>query len=300
MLQQTTVKAVIPFYENFLRLFPDLPSLAQAPLSAVLSAWSGLGYYTRARNLHKAAQQFQALGGIPKTAEVLKNFPGFGPYTSRAVSSLSFNEDVGVLDGNVIRVLSRLSANSREWWTLGVRHQLQKLSDDLIGSGVQKSVEPAILNQALMELGASICTPQKPSCLLCPVRKHCLALRESKVDQIPKMRPRPQKEFWVWQPEVRVQAQKVGVLKQHFGPFLKNQKIFPGKLEKMSTKPKKFDFKHTITRYEIYVQVDSTPKISPKDSRIQMVPIHELTSHSPSKVLQKVLNTYFQKAKGAK
>src|SRR5262245_51375573 len=109
MLQQTTTTAVIPYFERFVKRFPDLQALARATVGEVVEAWAGLGYYSRARNLHKSAVALAAQGGFPSTAHELENFPGFGPYTSKAVASLAFDEAVGVVDGNVIRVLARLN-----------------------------------------------------------------------------------------------------------------------------------------------------------------------------------------------
>src|SRR6185312_12760226 len=129
MLQQTTTTAVIPFFERFVARFPDLKALAQSTEAEVLEMWSGLGYYSRARNLHKAAQALVARGGFPQTHEELAEFPGFGPYTARSVASLAFDQAVGVVDGNVIRVLSRCEGEDWEWWRPNVRQQIQNRAD---------------------------------------------------------------------------------------------------------------------------------------------------------------------------
>ena len=170
MLQQTTVVAVIPYYENFLRKFPTLRHLAKAPLEQVLEAWSGLGYYSRARRLKEAAVALNQMGGFPQTSAQLAKLPGFGPYTSRAVSSLAFGEKVGVVDGNVIRVLTRLMGFQGEWWSAAAARHLQALADKL-----SEKSDPYVYNQAVMELGATVCTPQNPSCSVCPVAARCVA-----------------------------------------------------------------------------------------------------------------------------
>ncbi|MGB7285079.1 MAG: A/G-specific adenine glycosylase [Candidatus Acidiferrum sp.] len=172
MLQQTRVAAVIPYYERFLARFPDVRALADAPQEDVLKLWSGLGYYSRARNLQRAAQQIVARPGgeFPNDEEALLALPGIGRYTAAAILSIAFGAKRAVLDGNVARVLARLGAirgglrESRRWLSL------QKKAGELLDP---KS--PGDWNQAMMELGAMVCTPRAPQCLLCPVAKFCRA-----------------------------------------------------------------------------------------------------------------------------
>src|SRR3989454_6159297 len=158
MLQQTRVEVVVPFYRRFLKRFPSLASLAKAPLDDVLALWSGLGYYARARNLHRAAQA--AGRELPRSCAELRELPGFGPYTAAAVASLAFGEDVPLVDGNVARVLARAFAISGE-----AKTQAWTIARDLLppGRGGQ-------FNEALMELGATGCTPRVPDCPPCPIR----------------------------------------------------------------------------------------------------------------------------------
>src|SRR5438045_2904526 len=161
MLQQTRVEVVIPYYHRFLRRFPTLASLAAAPLDEVLALWSGLGYYARARNLHRAAQ---ACGGrLPETADGLRALPGFGPYTAAAVASLAFGEDVALVDGNVARVLSRLFAIRED-----ARARAWEIAARLLPRG-----RAGAFNEALMELGATVCTPRTPDCPRCPLQRMC-------------------------------------------------------------------------------------------------------------------------------
>ncbi|RYZ69854.1 MAG: A/G-specific adenine glycosylase [Proteobacteria bacterium] len=283
MLQQTTVAAVIPFYDRFLKKFPTVQDLANAPEPDVLEAWAGLGYYSRARNLHKAAKLI-AENGFPKTAAELLKLPGFGPYTSRAVASIAHGEKVGVLDGNVIRVLSRMYGKKTEWWNTKARDELQKMSDELslIGS-------PDEINQGLMELGATICTPQKVSCLLCPWNSSCVARENSWVEMLPLKKPRRESEVWVWQPEVHIRKNQVALVQNNYAPFLKGQWIFPGKVLTSKDKPKKFDVKHFITHHDIFIQIQKDSK-SPKASEtIQWVDLKNLKKVNPSSLLTKVL-----------
>jgi A/G-specific adenine glycosylase len=162
MLQQTRVAAVIPRYENFLRRFPSVQKLAAARESTVLAQWSGLGYYRRARNLHTAAKIIARQKAFPQTAETLRALPGIGRYTAAAIASIAFDEPVAVVDGNVERVLRRLlgkTLTQKECWDAA-----QSFLDP---------ARPGDFNQAMMELGATVCLPGQPQCQACPIRKFC-------------------------------------------------------------------------------------------------------------------------------
>jgi A/G-specific adenine glycosylase len=170
MLQQTQVVTVIPYYERWLKAFPTWQALAHAPEAAVLKAWEGLGYYRRARNLQALARAVEASGGtLPQTGEGLRALPGIGPYTAAAVGSIAFGLPLAVLDGNVMRVLTRLVALSDDISRPQTREKLQRLADVFLDTK-----DPSTHNQAVMELGATICLPRKPLCLLCPLKDGCL------------------------------------------------------------------------------------------------------------------------------
>lgn len=282
MLQQTTVVAVIPYFEKFLTSFPTVQHLARAEESSVLENWAGLGYYSRARNLHKAAKAL-ASQGFPETAAELLELPGFGPYTSRAVASIAFGEKVGVLDGNVIRVLSRRFGLKVEWWNNKGRDQLQKISDELALLG-----DADVVNQALMELGATVCTPQKVLCMMCPWVSRCVARKENKAEVLPLKKPRKESEVWVWKPQVSLKDGKVGLVVNDYAPFLKGQMIFPGEIALEKNKPKAYDAKHNITHHDIFIQISKKKSLSNKD--VQWVNITELKKINPSSLLQKVLH----------
>jgi A/G-specific adenine glycosylase len=185
MLQQTRVAAVIPYFEKFCAHFPDVNALAWAKQSEVLRLWSGLGYYSRARNMQAAAQQIvrDHAGIFPTTPENIRALSGIGAYTTNAILSIAFGEKHAVLDGNVARVVARLTAirgDLRESanWSL-----LQKTADTLLAHE-----SPGNWNQAMMELGATICTPRAPQCLVCPVEKFCRARQLGIQDLIPEKR----------------------------------------------------------------------------------------------------------------
>jgi len=163
MCQQTRIDTVLPYFARFLAEFPTEAALAGAPTERVLELWSGLGYYSRARNLQKAAQAVVAQGGFPRTIEGLRALPGVGPYTAGAIASIAFGVDAPVVDGNVERVLARWYAEERP-----AKAWLWSTAEALLPSG-----RAGAYNQALMELGATVCTPRGPKCLVCPVREGC-------------------------------------------------------------------------------------------------------------------------------
>ena len=185
MLQQTRVAAVIPYYHRFLERFPDVRALAEAPEEEVLRLWSGLGYYSRARNLQRAARQIVARHGgeFPRTPAEVLQLAGIGRYTAAAVLSMAFGEPCAVLDGNVARVLARLDAvrgdlRQPERW-----RELEPRADELLARQV-----PGDWNQAMMELGATLCTPRAPQCLLCPVSGFCKARQLGIAEELPDKR----------------------------------------------------------------------------------------------------------------
>lgn len=185
MLQQTRVAAVIPYYEQFLARFPTVEALASAPEEEVLRLWSGLGYYSRVRNLQKAAQEIVAKheGRFPCDLEQALALPGIGAYTAAAILSIAYQKKLAVLDGNVARVLARLGALRGELRANGTWNNLQTTADQLLDG---KS--PRDWNQAMMELGATLCTPRSPQCLLCPVGEFCEARKKGLADVIPEKR----------------------------------------------------------------------------------------------------------------
>lgn len=172
MLQQTQIETVIPYYKRFLESYPHIHSLADAPLDDVLKLWEGLGYYSRARNLHKTAQVIskQMNGEFPKSADNLQKLPGIGRYTAGAIASITYQEPVPVLDGNVIRVFSRLLDLADDVTQPSVKNHLWDVAENWT-----PTQRPGDYNQALMELGQKICTPRNPLCDDCPIQAHCKA-----------------------------------------------------------------------------------------------------------------------------
>ena len=191
LLQQTLVATVIPYYERFLARFPTVHALASAPLDDVLKTWEGAGYYARARHLHRAAQEIVTRfdGKLPSTVDELLTLPGIGRYTAGAVASIAFNRDVPVLDGNVTRVMCRYFRIERNSKSKVVQDSLWELVTGLVPHGLAGD-----FNQAVMDLGATICTPHSPNCVACPLKRGCAARRAGVQEQLPvkpKKKPLP-------------------------------------------------------------------------------------------------------------
>jgi A/G-specific adenine glycosylase len=182
MLQQTQVVTVIPYFDRFLAAFPTLESLARAELHDVLRRWEGLGYYSRARNLHKAAQQIvsEQGGRIPQTVQSLRELPGIGPYTAAAIASIAFGEPVPCVDGNVLRVFSR-------FWGIEEPIRERKVADAMAAqlAPLIRRVNPSYFNQAVMETGALICRPRQPLCAQCLLARQCVAFKTGRTAELP-------------------------------------------------------------------------------------------------------------------
>lgn len=182
MLQQTRVDQVMPYFQRFIARFPDVNSLAEAPQQDVLKVWEGLGYYSRARNLHAAAKEVVEKYNerLPQQYDEIIKLKGIGPYTAAAITSIAFNKPHAVVDGNVIRVLSRYFGIEDDVRSQRVVAQIQQYADELLDR-----TAPGDFNQALMELGAQVCTPRNPLCGTCPVQSTCVAAKILKTDVIP-------------------------------------------------------------------------------------------------------------------
>lgn len=185
MLQQTQVKTVLPYFAAWLKRYPDFAALAMATEDQVLKSWEGLGYYTRARNLHKLAKEIAAIPpqDIPKNAEAWLAFPGVGPYAAAAITSIAFDHPAAVVDGNVVRILARLTADGRSFKnSTDAAKSYRPLTQELLDPK-----RPGDHNQAMMELGATLCHKQSPNCLLCPVRQFCEGSARGIAETLPRL-----------------------------------------------------------------------------------------------------------------
>lgn len=186
MLQQTTVAAVRDYFRRFTDRWPTVEALAHAQDADVMAQWAGLGYYARARNLLKCARAVAERGGFPESAAELQTLPGIGPYTSAAIASIAFDEPAPVVDGNVERVVSRLFEITKE---------LPDAKPDIFEatSRITPTLRPGDFAQAMMDLGATICTPRKPVCALCPLSQDCRARESGTAETLPRKKPKPVK-----------------------------------------------------------------------------------------------------------
>jgi A/G-specific adenine glycosylase len=253
MLQQTRVAAVIPYYERFLERYPTPQALAGAPEQELLAMWSGLGYYARARNLRRAAHAISELGAFPGTFEQIRALPGVGDYTASAVASIAFGLPHAVLDGNVVRVLSRLTAERGEVQNNSVRVRLKQIAQTMLDLR-----RPGDFNQAVMELGATVCLPRSPQCLLCPLREQCSARAQGIQNELPvKLNKRePIKlaiELLLVEKAGRVLMRQRGANEPRLAGFweLPEPRFMPN----MRRTAKLGEFRHSITRHDYTVEV---------------------------------------------
>ena len=180
ILQQTRIEQGRPYWERFMRRWPTVELLAAASENEVLREWQGLGYYSRARNLHKAARQVVEMGGFPQTLEDIKRLKGVGDYTAAAIGSIAFGLPAAVVDGNVYRVLARHYGIATPINTTEGKREFAALAQELLPKN-----EASAYNQGIMDFGAMQCTPQSPQCMLCPLQETCVALREGRVNELP-------------------------------------------------------------------------------------------------------------------
>jgi A/G-specific adenine glycosylase len=201
MAQQTQIKTMLPYFERWMQRFPDFETLAAAAADDVLKHWEGLGYYSRARNLHKLAQQYVALEAKPSTRAQWQALPGIGPYTSAAISSIALGQTDAVVDGNVVRILARLTDDARVFKNNGEAVKaFTPMADQALATH-----KPGEHNQAMMELGATVCLKNKPLCSVCPVVAFCAANRQGTQAQRPKIERKA---------SVRVEIDRAWVLKE--------------------------------------------------------------------------------------
>ena len=173
MLQQTRAQAVIPYYQRFLERFPTVEALAASAEEEVLALWSGLGYYSRARNLRQAARRIADAGGFPRDYERIRALPGIGDYTAAAIASMAFGLPHAVVDGNVLRVVARVENDAADIASGRTRERFREVAQSWLDPR-----NPGLYNQALMELGATVCLPRNPLCLVCPLAERCRARAE--------------------------------------------------------------------------------------------------------------------------
>jgi A/G-specific adenine glycosylase len=210
MLQQTRVSTVLPYFERWMAALPDFASLAASQEAAVLRLWEGLGYYSRARNLHRLAKAVSGRGALPRGAAGWEELPGVGPYTAAAIASIAFGESAACVDGNVVRILARLTRD-------GTEHRDSASAARALAPLAARLLDPASPgdhNQAMMELGATVCVKSAPRCPACPVRRFCAAFREGDPGSFPRLR----KKVTELRSVVRVWCERRGAVLLHHNP----------------------------------------------------------------------------------
>lgn len=240
MLQQTQVAAVIDYYNRFMKRFPTLESLAAAKLDSVLKLWEGLGYYSRCRNLHKAAKTIVTHygGRLPDTVADLQKLPGIGRYTAGAIASIAFNRAAPILDGNVIRVLCRLFRINNNPKETATKKRLWQLADSLV-----HTKEPGRFNEAMMELGATVCTPANPQCPACPLRQYCGAFAHNEQNELPVKHKQPPLPHYTIVAGIVFKDTQILIDKRRPDGFLGGLWEFPG-----GKKQKNESFKSAVAR----------------------------------------------------
>jgi A/G-specific adenine glycosylase len=225
MLQQTRAETVVSYYDRFVNRFPSIQALADAPLEDVLRVWEGLGYYARARHLHAAAQEVTSVhnGQLPDTFEELLDLPGIGRYTAGAIASIIFGKDVAAVDGNARRVLCRTFGVHEDVTRPRIQRKLESLATKLLPSG-----QAGTFNEALMELGATICTSRAPRCEDCPWRTLCQAYTQGDPESLPKRRPRQQVPHYDVAAAVTLRDGRVLVAQRNVDDMLGGLWEFPG------------------------------------------------------------------------
>ena len=281
MLQQTRVVAAVPYYERFLERFPDAAALARASETQVLTAWAGLGYYSRARNLHRAAKLIAAGGGFPHDYAAIRALPGIGDYTAAAIAGIAFDLPHAVLDGNVMRVLTRLSNDDGDLRSTVTKKRLAALAAALLDAN-----NPGDFNQATMELGAVVCLPRDPQCLLCPVAAWCQARQAGSVSRLPVKSGRKE--------PVRIDLEFLAICRD--GKYLLRQRPpdsarmagfwelpEPAQLPQAAAGETVGRFRHTITHhlYAVTVRQAEIAEVPPgfewiPESRLRQIPLSTL------------------------
>jgi len=288
MLQQTRAQAVIPYYRRFLARFPTVEALAAAAEDDVLALWSGLGYYSRARNLRLAAQRIAAAGAFPRDYAALRALPGIGDYTAAAIASIAFDRPFAVLDGNVLRVVARVSNDASDISAARTRAAFREIAQQWLDPR-----QPGHFNQALMELGATVCLPRHPLCPVCPLAACCRARQEGTTAQLPVKLRRT----------APVSLTGTLLVVRHRGRILLRQRHAaasrmagfwelpsPQDLPSATLGARIGEIRHTITHHHYTLEVRAATAALPRRNGFQWFPIAQLTRIPFSTTARKALH----------
>lgn len=286
MLQQTQVKTMLPYFERWHAQLPDFAALAAAEEATVLKLWEGLGYYSRARNLHKLARAYVALPTPPVTPAEWQALPGIGPYTSAAITSIALNQPAACVDGNVVRILARLTANATPFRdSTAAAKVLKPLADQLLNHDA-----PGDHNQAMMELGATTCARRNPLCTVCPLRRHCAGCAAGDPETYPRLAPKKIEQVavtraWCVEKDAILLHRAAVNSKRLAGQFeLPEAKTIETNPAVLAAAPTLAVRKRAITRYAITETIKTlpAPKTLPIDTLwIPLVELEEITLSGP-------------------
>ncbi|NPA06962.1 MAG: A/G-specific adenine glycosylase [Chloroflexi bacterium] len=318
MLQQTRAETVIPYFTRWMARFPTLQDLAQADEQEVLKLWEGLGYYRRARQLHQAARRIlhEHHGQLPADPNILRTLPGFGPYTAAAVAAIAYNRPVLALDGNLKRVLARFFALETPIDTARAAREIRTRTEPAIPPG-----QSAAFNQALMDLGATVCTPRQPRCDVCPLQAWCQAYHQDRTHELPRRRPKKPIPHYNVVAGVWLQRDRVLLARRPAHAMLGGLWEFPGgKVEPGETHAQALrrewqeelgvdievgeklgTFKHAyshfrITLYAYYVRAVHGEPIPRQHDALAYVPVHKLDAYPMGKVDREIARVLQRRA----
>jgi A/G-specific adenine glycosylase len=286
MLQQTRAQTVVRYFERFVARFPTVESLARASESEVLACWSGLGYYSRARNMLAASRQIVVAGGFPRDYDGIRALPGIGPYTAASIASIAFDLPHGVLDGNVMRVIARLRDDPADIASARTRSRFQAIVQQLLDRR-----RPGLFNQAMMELGATVCLPRHPACGSCPVARHCQARERGTAGQLPvKLKRTTPSRI---EQEVALVRRNGRVLMWQRGPDSARMAGFwelpqPEQVPGLERHEMVGAFRHTITHHVYEIAVISG-KVRKKAAGLQWIRLSEIPDLPVSTIARKAL-----------
>lgn len=298
ILQQTRIEQGVAYFYRFVKRFPDVAELAEAEQDEVLKYWEGLGYYSRARNLHAAAKQLVSLheGKFPVTHSELQKLKGVGPYTGRAISSFAFGEEVGVIDGNVLRVMSRVLGDESPINQQKTRKKFQKIVDQWV-----EGLDSRAFNHGMMDIGATICSPNKPGCMICPLVGNCLAYQKGLTELLPykeKKLKRKARYLHFYLPEPAImeipirQRAEDGI----WGGLweIPNEEV---SLEMWKNKESRLNgryltgFKHVLTHLDLHIQVFEIKNLNQTDwGEVQFISKKEIPKFAFSKAVLKIFD----------
>ena len=289
MLQQTRVAAVLPYYERFMARYPTPAAFARASESEMLACWAGLGYYSRARNLQKTAERIAAIGGYPRDCEDIRALPGVGDYTAAAVGSIAFGHARAAMDGNAFRVFARITAEKADLRARSTRERLTERAQALIDRR-----RPGDFNQALMELGATVCLPRNPQCAACPVSHGCEAHGLGMQHQVPVKSPRQPPEdvarsLLVIHSDGAVLLRRVAANNRRLAGFWELPE--PAQVPGARIRKKIAEFRHTIvnTNHRCLVSLASAGR-RPIALELHWTPLAEISSLPLSTMARKALS----------